>query len=294
MQLYESYQQMADCCLTLEAAVRADKDEYPVYIPTFGTSEDEHMSQAAREAAIDAMTQLYMREENEPLVGEGILCASSDTVEAAEKLNAAKLAFKAAVMAVRNYGTSKGAPVDRVTKLINDEVLEKGYRTEALKKAMGTAGISALDLKRCYAQIRIMPPHLDVFSWTWATNHTRIKKISVEDALEMARSLPESQRAAAATAEALLATCRPGEMLVKKVPLRNQLRANYAYREDDRIVRKACPISGVVIAQQKIMPRKLWRDDPATLESETPRLPRVSGIANEPFIQALDLYRYAR
>lgn len=294
MRLYEAYQRMAESCLLLEDAVRADQADYPVYVPTYGSSEEDHGSQGAREAALASMTQLYVLDEGEALVGAGILCASADTVEAVENLNAAKLVFKAAVMAVRSYGSSKGAPVDRVTKLINDEVVEKGYRNEALKKALGTAGISALDLKRCYAQIRIMPPHLDVFSWTWATNHSRIKKISVEDAIEMARNLPDAQRTAALTAEALLSNCRAGETLVKRVPLRNQLRANYAYREDDRVIRKACPVSGIVIAQQKIMPRKLWREDPATLDTETPRLPRLSGIESEPFIQVLDLYRYAR
>ncbi|GAA3958330.1 hypothetical protein [Allohahella marinimesophila] len=294
MQLYESYQYLAEACLLLENAVRGDREQYPVYVPTFGVSEEDHASQAARDAALASMTQLYVLDEEEAMVGAGILCASSDTVDAAETLNKAKLAFKAAVMAVRSYGSSKGSPVDRVTKLINDEVLEKGYRNEALKTALGTAGISALDLKRCYAQIRIMPPHLDVFSWTWATNHSRIKKITVEDAIEMARNLPDSHRAAAVTAEALLGQCKAGETLVKRVRLRNQLRANYAYREDDRVIRKACPVSGVVIAQQKIMPRKLWREDPATLDQENPRLPRVSGIEQAPFIQVLDLYRYAK
>lgn len=206
-----------------------------------------------------------------------------------EHLNAAKAAFKDAVMAIRNFQKETDASVSRISKLIRDEVTEKGYRTEALKKAMGTAGIGSLDLKRCYAQIRIMPPALDVFSWTWATNHARIKKVTLQEAIEMAKKLPG--QGASQTAVDLLNKCNPGEILVKKSTLPNQLRANYAYLEDGSIVRKSCPISGVVIAQQKNLPRKFWRDNPG---DQRRRPAQESGIEEEPLILALDLYRYAQ
>ena len=287
--LYEAYQVLAEACLTLSGAVRSDRESYPVYIPTFGMEDSDKESNEAREAAIKSMTQLFVADEGEHVPEAGIVCASPETVAAVEQLNAAKAAFKDAVMAIRNFQKETDASVSRISKLIRDEVTEKGYRTEALKKAMGTAGIGSLDLKRCYAQIRIMPPALDVFSWTWATNHARIKKVTLQEAIEMAKKLPG--QGASQTAVDLLNKCNPGEVLVKKSTLPNQLRANYAYLEDGSIVRKSCPISGVVIAQQKNLPRKFWRDNPG---DQRRRPAQESGIEEEPLILALDLYRYAQ
>jgi hypothetical protein len=95
----------------------------------------------------------------------------------------------------------------------------------------------------------------------------------------------------AQTAVDLLNKCDPGEILVKKSTLPNQLRANYAYLEEGNIVRKSCPISGIVIAQQKNLPRKFWRDNPG---DQRRRPAQESGIEEEPLILALDLYRYAK
>ena len=105
----------------------------------------------------------------------------------------------------------------------------------------------------------------------------------------MAKKLPG--QGASQTAVDLLNKCNPGEVLVKKSTLPNQLRANYAYLEDGSIVRKSCPISGVVIAQQKNLPRKFWRDNPG---DQRRRPAQESGIEEEPLILALDLYRYAK
>lgn len=285
--LYEAYQVLAEACLTLSSAVSSDRERYPVYIPTFGMEDKE--SNEAREAAIKSMTQLFVADEGECAPEAGIVCASPETVAATEQLNAAKAAFKDAVMAIRNFQKETDASVSKISKLIRDEVTEKGYRTEALQNAMGTAGIGSLDLKRCYAQIRIMPPALDVFSWTWATNHARIKKVTLQEAIEMAKKIPG--QGASQIAVDLLNKCNPGEILVKKATLPNQLRANYAYLEDGGTVRKSCPISGIVIAQQKNLPRKFWRVNPG---DQRRRPAQESVIEEEPLILALDLYRYAK
>lgn len=86
---------------------------------------------------------------------------------------------------------------------------------------MSTASINALDLKRCYAQIRIMPSNLDVFSWTWATKHSRIKKLTVEEAVAMARKLL-GQETADAGVDIIRRQCRTGEILLRKIELPNQ------------------------------------------------------------------------
>lgn len=289
MELYESYQALSERCLEVKAAIREDAGKYPIYIPTYGKDEKAHTSNEAREAAIKSIIQLFVLDDTESVPGAGIVCASPKTVESVDSLNKAKKAFKKAVMAIRNFQKEKDVAVSRINKLIRDEILEKGFRNEALKQAMATVRISSLDLKRCYSRIRIMPAELDVFSWTWTTNHSRLKKFAVTEAIEMAKKLPNKEESEVALA--LLSSCGPGETLVKKVKLSNQLRANYAYFEDGEITRKSGPISGVVIAQQQNMPRKKWRSDPG---ENSNRVSRESSINESIFIKALGLHRYAK
>lgn len=288
--LYLAYQDLVEHCLMTKEAVRKDNEDYPVYIPTFGRSEDETGSPEAREAAIESIIRLFFPNEANWVPEAGILCASQETVSVIEALNKSKTAFKNAVLAIRNFHNDGDSSSAHISKLIRDEITDRGYRTESLKKAMSTIGIGTLDLKRCYAQIRIMPPGLTVFSWTWATTHTRMKKISFDQAQELAKNLAEERTSEVALE--LLNRCKSNENFALKVTLPNQLRANYAFRKGESIVRKSCPVSGVVIAQQRNMPRKLWRDNPGQIKDQV-RLPRESDIESTPFIESLNLYRYA-
>jgi len=292
--LYENYQTMAEACLAVAVAVSDDKGEYPVYMPKHGSREADKFAVSARKVAIESMTQYFVMGEGESITDAGILCASGSTVEVIEHLNSGKENFKQAIMDIREFGKSKEVPVTRITQLIRDEVVDKGYRTKELKKALGTVGIKSLNLRRCYAKIRILPPGLEVFSWTWATGHSRIKKVTREEALALVDHLPHTKREAAETARALLAKCSPGDTFARKTFLENQLRANYSYRENGVKHQRSCTISGVIIAQQDYLPRYVWRDNPANLEVKPPKLERVSGIEPKPFIQVLGLHHYAR
>lgn len=105
--LYESYLRLSEACNSIEKAVTADHSNgYPVYVPTFGKSKSDCASYRARLAAIDSMTQLFIRREDYLPPGAGIVCASPETVATIDALNTAKTNFKAAVMAVRNFQRS--------------------------------------------------------------------------------------------------------------------------------------------------------------------------------------------
>ncbi len=292
LELYEQYQAMAEAGLQLKEAAALDARSHPVYVPTFAANEEERGSNAARDAALQSMTRLFKAELGDTSTEAGILCASAETVAAVERLNSAKAAFKQAVAEIRALPHSAEMTAKSITKLIEDEITVRGYRTPELRQAMSIAGIGALDLKRCYAQIRIMPPNLDVFSWTWTTNHSRLKKFTLDEVAKLIDKLPEAKLEAAGVARVLLGKCKPGEILVRKAQLKNQLRANYAWREGDAVIRESCPISGMVIAQQTTLPRKLWRDNPAHSETTAERLQRLSTISTEPYIKVLNLYRY--
>lgn len=288
--LYEAYQALVEACSVVRASIMDDGVQgLPVYVPTHGESEKDRQSLQARRTASESITQLHGA--GERALTAGILCSSPATVESVSVLNDCKERFKDSVMAIKAC-YAQSAPASRIAKLIQNEVTEKGYRSEALVSAMEISGTKGLDLKRCYAHVRIMPPNLDIFSWTWTIKHSRIIRITVGEALEMVDNLPVSDTGAADVARSLLAAFHKDECLARRAPLPNQLRANYAYQVDGETVRNSCPISGVVIAQQTNLPRYLWRDNPGEGKDRDPRIARASGIEPEPFIKVLGLHRY--
>jgi hypothetical protein len=189
------------------------------------------------------MVRLHYPKEGAYFAEAGILCASPGTVDGIVKLNAAKQHFKDVVLAIRAYDKKYTKANHRIEKLIADEIEERGYRTDAIRHAMKTVRIETLDLKKCYSQIRIMPAHLTMLSWTWATTHSRMRQVSMEEAFKLARSLQTPK--AREQAGQLLQQCDPDEHFVIKKKLPNQLRANYAYEEKGQLVRKSSPISGI-------------------------------------------------
>jgi hypothetical protein len=286
-ELYVSFQSLVLASLAAKAAIRGDIDRYPVYVPRFGYCDADHTSSEAREAAASAISQLFWNQDTQLLPGTGLVCSSEHTVSCVNKLNSAKQRFKNAVLNLRNANSGE-SPLER---LIRDEITVRGLRTDTLKKALAIVGITTIDLQRSYAQIRVLPKHVEVFSWTWATKHCRIRKVTRDEAMEMAKNLPHEEHSKEAYQR--LQQCRPNEHFVRRIKLPNQLRANYAYWENGSVVRKSCPISGIVLLQQNQMPRKLWRENPGDHEN-LERIPRTSGIERQVFIKQLDLYRYVR
>jgi len=292
LELYERYLALQNACIKVKAAVHSSGDDMPVYVPTYSSDKVAQRSESAREAALKSITQLFHLREDEYLAEAGVLCASPKTVATIEQLNKAKDAFKEAVAEIRQYQTKTDIAVAKIDKLISDEMEDKGRREGAIKDAMATAGIQSLNLKRCYAKIRIMPEHLDVFSWTWATTHSRSKKVTMVEAEALARSLKDDRKRDVAID--ILSQCPRDEVFLRKLKLPNQLRANYAYKEHDILTRKSCPVSGIVIAQQANLPRMLWRENPEVSGIKVKKLDRLSTIEHEVFISSLRLYRYVR
>lgn len=292
-ELSEAFETILVTGANLHDSIMKDHDSgYPVLIPTFGDSESDHRSYNARLAAMQSLTRLTICRDETSLRAAGIVCGSDTTVDAATTYNCAKQRFKKTVMAIRDFQSQDNAPASRISRLIKTEITEKGYRSTELRDAMRTARIADLDLKRCYAQIRIMPPQLEMISWTWTTKHSRIIRLSFDEAIKLAAELPNPKTAEIA-ASLIQAYCDPGQPLARKVPLPNQLRANYAWIENGEVLRGSAPISGVVIAQQSTLPRTLWRPDPGSSGENTPvRLSRKSSLEKNPVVQALQLYRY--
>lgn len=279
-QLSRAYQALVDYCEQLKTLSEVDqRANFEVYVPPFSSTENERYSTDARRKAIVDAVGLTIDDTQNRKCDAGIICASDNTVATVELLNEAKMNFKETVLRIRDVSSVKAA----------------GSRETVLRKALKSAGIQTLDLRECYRQIRVMPSNLESMSWTWATSHTRTQKLTFDEVSALVEGLRDRDEELADTAlDMLRRKCSPDEILVRRITLPNQLRANYSYYEDGEVKRKSCPISGVVIAQQKTLPRMAWRENPVFQKEVPIRLQRESKIEPEPVIQSLSIHRYVR
>ena len=284
LELLESFEELQLACGSFISAARSDH-ALPLLLPTYEGSK-EH----SREAAIRAMTRLWHPDVGESLVTSGLLCAGPETIRMTKTLNAAKDRFKNSVCAIRDQSQKYKT---RVQTLIDRILHEEGRRNEALQDALKVSRLNRLDLVRCYTHVRILPAHLRSISWTWATMHSTINRISLQEAVAMADELrdPEGRE----TALGLLRGLPPNTPLAYKKINANQLRANLVWYEEGKPQSKQVTISGVVLSQEATLPRTVWRDDPAKLppEQRQDRVARLdTSIEDQPFIRPLRLYRY--
>lgn len=169
---------------------------------------------------------------------------------------------------------------------------EETERPKKLMKALKSAGLSRLDLPRCYANIRVMPEDLQSISWTWATTHSAsTKPITVADAMAIAEKLAEGKKR-----DAILHALsqRPStDKLAYKRRLPNRLQANIVSLKDGERKRASVTISGIVICPGQFAPAEaIWRDDPGEQENNQPtRVKRFDAkITDEVVVSALNLH----
>ena len=267
-----------------------EMDSYPVYVPTIGTSEEEHRSSVARLAAIDSMTQIFRANRDDKILTAGILCTSDQLARKFDVFNNAKNTFvHLTTKAQRIYGVSNSSTPGRFISTLLRNELKQGTQRSLFDLATREQIIyNQIDLQACRCMIRVLPKDMDVFSWTWSSSHKRITKVTWSDALKLAKNLTDEEKESALEA---LALCSDNEF-AKVTPLKEQLRANYAYFEDGVRIPKSTPLSGVVVLPQKNLPRLQWRQPPSQRVHVEPRIQRESSIHDEPFIAEIGLHRY--
>lgn len=275
--LLDMYEQLDSHRHRLADAVR--KDALPMFLPDY-TGEPGKES----EMAIASMIQIWhLNIDEAPLLSAGVVCASPSTVAAAKQLNEAKGNFKRAVAALRGNDTKT-----KLDHLVERAMHKEGERGGELLLAMRRARLGQLNLKRCYAQVLVLPAGLTSISFTWATTHSVIESITVAQATKMAEKLQNDETRK--TVIDLLSEFSPGDQLAYKKKLPNQLCANLISKDGDDLRKKSVTISGVVIHQGDTLPYSIWRSDPGKAR---PRVPRHDlAIESEPYIKALCLHRY--
>ena len=267
-----------------------EMDSYPVYVPTTGTSEEEHKSTIARLAALDSMTRIFGEKRSDKFLTAGILCTSDKLANKIEVFNNVKSSFVHLITKAQRIHSvpANYKPGNFISTLLRNELEKGSWRLLFDLATREQIVYNRIDLKACRCMIRVLPKDMDVFSWTWSSSHKRITKVTRSDALKLAKNLAEAEKESALEA---LALCSDNEF-AKVTPLKEQLRANYAYFEDGVRIPKSTPLSGVVVLPQKNLPRLQWRQPPSQREHVEPRIQRESSIHDEPFIAEIGLHRY--
>lgn len=271
-----AYESLSESLLAVKAAIENESSDFSIYLPGHAKSAPDLRLIASQAMTVSTFDQAS---EDQPL--SGLCCASSQTVAAVERLNQAKHDFKSTVLAIK-----KAANQRSITGIV-----EAHCRAQNVSHALAVVGIKNLNLSKCYASIRIFPSELKSVSWTWAMKHSRIQKLTLTQAFELLDKMSEG--AGKDFAASALNRCNANESLACKVQQPPQLRANYVYVDSGKDIRKSCTVSGIMIAQQKYLPRYRWVEQPKIDTNAPPRfLERESTIAAEPLVPALNLYRY--
>jgi hypothetical protein len=229
---------------------------YPCFAPLPSGQHDREARIALANSIKDVFDAIPSEGQKLP---SGLLCASPECVAAITELNSAKTALQAAVATIKASGRD-----DRENA--NQRVLE-------LKRAMKEVGFAAADLKRVYAKIRILEPDVFRVGWTWGVNHRTYKPIDKEALERRLLGLEKDNPAAAELARTRLSRFykpRPATLFT----LPDQLRVNYGHLVDGERKNKALPVSGVVVVQQKTLPKIKWGDRDSHKTQENPREPK--------------------
>jgi hypothetical protein len=236
------------------------------------------------------MTRIFQKKRSDKFLTAGILCTSDQLANKIEVFNNVKSSFfHLATKAQRIYSPSaRKTPGRFISTLLRNEFKQDTQRFTFDLATREQILYNQIDLLACRCIIRVLPKNMDVFSWTWTSSHKQITKVTRSNALKLAKNLTDPEKELALEA---LALC-PDNEFAKVVPLKEQLRANYAYIEDGVRIQKSTPLSGVVVLPQKNLPRLQWREPPSQREHIEPRIQRKSSIDNEPFIAEIGLHRY--
>jgi|GEM_PF-6428908 len=232
----------------------------------------------------DSFRRLYKRSEPEARL-VGIVCVSASVAEAFLTVNADKLAFRRAVLALK--ALDDGRDKKRTTSKTIERVLAaKGIRPEVFDKALLQAGVSRIDFNHVYKKWQVLPDNVQHIGFTWDRQHASIDRLMADDA----RALIEHTHnpVLQVVAEHRLAPLAKTEPLAYKRRKAPQLRANII-SEDKLRPRYQIPVSGPLFWVGDALPRFQYRrlDEVRTGKPRTDRK-----IASEPLVSGMHLYPY--
>jgi len=243
-------------------------------------------SQAPR-LARQALTHIYHRDTGEELPLSGLIHAPDRALALVPEINAAKDRLKSTILALRQDSGLKNAGVNRLAAHSAGP-----SRDPAVVEALKAIKAQRLNLLSAYRHLTVLPDRLESVSWSWARQRA-ITRVSLDEAQVMAENLHDHARE---TALSLLAGLDPQEPLARVKPVAPHLRVNLVYQVEDPTTkqlertRKATTAATVFLMPQTQLPRVRWPGDTPPPARQHTR--SDAKIEAEPFIYALNLYRY--
>lgn len=219
----------------------------------------------------------------ETLTCPGIVGVSPETMIAAQACNAAKDAFKSAVLALKAVGRVE----------VKAAMTDLHHRQESIAVAMRQMGAARLNLKQAYRHIPLLEECPIKIGFTWSRQGRVIQRINLADARRLLEQrvvtpqiLLEIQR---------LAEIGDGEILAQVRSVCPHLRANLVFASGNglgvrrRLMQTPLPVL-VPLRPGQALP------DFVPVSSEPPVSPRLRRadvrIEDEPFLPSVRIHRY--
>lgn len=183
-------------------------------------------------------------EARETLKQVGAVGCSEDTLKAVISLNNAKVAFKAAIQALKNANKDVKMKIlmQKLDGFFDDKL--SGW-SDVVKGAIRRTGHARLNLKHCYRTLHYVEFHPKRVSWGWDSKARSLKKISLAQAEKML--LEKGGDSGIDFQLRKLATLSPGTPLAVVQELTPALNVNIIPFEDEKelsikSVRTALPV----------------------------------------------------
>lgn len=277
--LLESYRRLLSAVAAVSGAVH-QAHGLPAWV---ALSEEEHRQRLEPRAKAAGLYQALWyqdgQEGRETLTCPGIVGADADTMALARDCNAAKDAFKAAVLALKTL------PRPQANRLMED----LHQRAEPVAEAMRRMGAARLNLKQAYRHVPLLDRRPDKIGFTWSNQGRTIQRTTVAEArrlLERRAETPEVNQALAA-----LARVPESEILARVRSVCPHLRANllFASNGERRLIQAPLPIMIPLKAGEGLpdfVPVGVEPSGQARLRRSDVR------IEDEPFLPIIRVHRY--
>jgi len=277
--LLESYRRLLGAVAELSRAVHEER-RLPVWVALSDEERRQDLAPRAKAAGLyQALWYQDGQEGRETLTCPGIVGADADTLDLARDCNAAKDAFKAAVLALKTL------PRPQANLLMED----LHQRAEPVATAMRRMGAARLNLKQAYRHTPLLERRPDKIGFTWSNQGRTIQRTTVAEArrlLERRAETPEVNQALAR-----LNQVPETEILARVRSVCPHLRANllYAGSGQRRLMQAPLPIM-IPLQAGEGLPEFV----PVGVEPSGQQRLRRSDvrIEDEPFLPLIRVHRY--
>jgi len=283
IELLESFQQLLNSLNLFCTALRNDQS-LPAWVSR--TEQEINNGLEVRAKAISLYQALWYEDSQdgrETLTCPGIIGASPATLEAAHACNAAKDAFKAAVLQLKTLSKTEAGLL----------MTDLHRRNEEVATAMKRMGAARLNLKQAYRHIPLLDSRPLKIGFTWSKQGRTIQRTNVRETrrlLERRRETPQVKQELGR-----LTSLPDSEQLARVRGVCPHLRANIVFADSGkasnrrRLIQAPLPIL-VPLQENEALP------DFVPIETEpqdNPRLRRSDvRIEDDVFLPSIRVYRY--